>query len=174
MRLKSVEWAARLEGSAMVRSIAENTPINAYLSFKISVLYRLMVRRTARFLHGHYGLTVAQWWALGQLAVRSPGTVSSIADDTQNDKAQVSRAVAILIQKGLVRKVTDAKDKRRSLLSLTERGAALYREVLPIRQKTQELLLAQLTAEEQEVTIRAIDKLTAMLLEQPEMAVAVE
>lgn len=151
-----------------------NTPINQYLSFKISVLYRLMVRRSARFLNSEYDLSVAEWWTLGQLAVKSPGTVSGIVDLTQNDKAQVSRAVSELIKKGLVAKQDNPEDKRSSLLYLTDDGKSLYDQVLPIRQKTQNLLLDQLSLEEREVTERAISKLTNYLLEHPELVVAAE
>lgn len=158
----------------MAKLIDADTPINQYLSFKISVLYRLMVRRSARFLNSTYDLSVAEWWTLGQLAVKSPGTVSGIVELTQNDKAQVSRSVTILIQKGLVRKEDNPEDKRSSLLYLTEKGQGLYDEVLPIRQKTQNLILEQLTPEEREVTERAISKLSDFLLDHPELVVAAE
>jgi len=158
----------------MANLIDTDTPINQYLSFKISVLYRLMVRRSARFLNSKYDLSVAEWWTLGQLAVKSPGTVSGIVDLTQNDKAQVSRAVTMLIQKGLVRKQNNPEDKRSSLLFLTEKGQGLYNEVLPMRKKTQNLILEQLTEEEREITERAIVKLTDYLLDHPELIVAAE
>ncbi len=158
----------------MANLIDTDTPINQYLSFKISVLYRLMVRRSARFLNSKYDLSVAEWWTLGQLAVKSPGTVSGIVDLTQNDKAQVSRAVTMLIQKGLVRKQNNPEDKRSSLLFLTEKGQGLYDEVLPMRKKTQNLILEQLTEEEREITERAIVKLTNYLLDHPELIVAAE
>jgi len=158
----------------MANLIDADTPINQYLSFKISVLYRLMVRRSARFLNSKYDLSVSEWWTLGQLAVNSPGTVSGIVELTQNDKAQVSRAVTMLIQKELVRKEHNPEDKRSSLLYLTEKGRSLYDEVLPMRQKTQNLILEQLTEEEREVTERAIVKLTDYLLDHPELIVAAE
>jgi len=158
----------------MANLIDTDTPINQYLSFKISVLYRLMVRRSARFLNSKYDLSVAEWWTLGQLAVKSPGTVSGIVDLTQNDKAQVSRAVTMLIQKGLVRKQNNPEDKLSSLLFLTEKGQGLYDEVLPMRKKTQNLILEQLTEEEREITERAIVKLTDYLLDHPELIVAAE
>lgn len=158
----------------MTQLIDADTPINEYLSFKISVLYRLMVRRSARFLNSTYDLSVAEWWTLGQLVVESPGTVSGIVELTQNDKAQVSRAVTLLIEKGLVRKEDNPEDKRSSLLFLTEKGQSLYDEVLPIRQKTQNLLLEQLSPEERATTERAIRKLTNYLLDHPELVVAAE
>jgi len=151
-----------------------HTPINQYLSFKISVLYRLMVRRSARFFNSEHDLSVAEWWTIGQLAVQSPGTVSSIVDLTQNDKAQVSRAVSLLIKKELVRKEDNPEDKRSSLLYLTDQGQDLYNKVLPIRQKTQNVLLDQLSPEEREVTVKAISKLTNYLLDHPELVVAAE
>ena len=158
----------------MATIIDADTPINEYLSFKISVLYRLMVRRSARYLNSSYDLSVAEWWTIGQLAVNSPSTVSEIVDATQNDKAQVSRSTTNLIAKGFVQKQENPLDKRSSLLSLTESGKALYEEVIPVRQKTQNLLLEQLSDEERAVTERAIKKMTKYLLDHPELVVAAE
>ncbi len=158
----------------MASRIDADSPINDYLSFKISVLYRLMVRRTARFLNSNYDLSVAEWWTLAQLAVKSPGTVSGIVELTQNDKSQVSRSVTTLIQKGLVRKEDNPEDRRSSLLYLTEQGQTHYQEILPMRQRTQALLLQQLMPKEAEVAERAIEKLTSFLLENPDLVVAAE
>ena len=158
----------------MANLVDADTPINEYLSFKMSVLYRLMVRRTARFLNATYDLSVVEWWTIGQLAIESPGTVSGIVDLTQNDKAQVSRAVALLIKKGLVRKEDNPEDKRSSLLFLTDKGQELYDQVLPMRQKSQNLLLEQLSPEERKSMERAIKKLTDYMLDHPELVLAAE
>lgn len=158
----------------MAQIIDGDTPISEYLSYKISILYRLMVRRSARFLNSTHDLSVAEWWTIGQLAVNPKTTVSELVDSTQNDKAQVSRSATNLIAKGFVEKEDNPLDKRSSLLSLTDSGKALYDEVIPMRQKTQSLLLEQLTEEELEVTERAIKKLTNYLLDHPELVVAAE
>lgn len=158
----------------MANIIDADTPISEYLSFKISVLYRLMVRRSARFLNTTHDLSVAEWWTIGQLAVNSPSTVSELVDTTQNDKAQVSRSATSLMAKGFVRKEDNPLDKRSSLLFLTDSGKKLYEDVIPVRQKTQNLLLEQLTDEEREVTDRAIRKMTNYLLDHPELVVAAE
>ena len=158
----------------MATSIDTDTPISEYLTFKISILYRLMVRRSARFLNSTYDLSVAEWWTIGQLAVSSPSTVSELVDSTQNDKAQISRSAKALIAKGYVQKQDNPLDKRSSLLSLTDSGRELYEQVIPVRQETQNLLLEKLTTEEREVTERAIQKLTTYLLDHPELVVAAE
>ena len=158
----------------MATSIDTDTPISEYLSFKISILYRLMVRQSARFLNSTYDLSVAEWWTIGQLAVSSPSTVSELVDSTQNDKAQISRSAKALIAKGYVQKQDNPLDKRSSLLSLTDSGRELYEQVIPVRQETQNLLLEKLTTEEREVTERAIQKLTTYLLDHPELVVAAE
>lgn len=158
----------------MATKINADTPISEYLSFKISVLYRLMVRRSARFLNSAYDLSVAEWWTIGQLATKSPSTVSELVETSQNDKAQVSRSAAGLITKGFIRKEDNPLDKRSSLLYLTDSGQALYDEIIPMRQKTQNLLLEQLDEHEIATTERVIQKLTLYLLEHPELVVAAE
>lgn len=56
------------------------------------------------------------------MSENSPTTAQEIADTLGRDKAQVSRVIGLLVQKGLVTKAADEDDARRSDLSLTERG----------------------------------------------------
>ena len=56
------------------------------------------------------------------MSENSPTTAQAIADTLGRDKAQVSRVIGLLVQKGLVTKTADEDDARRSDLCLTERG----------------------------------------------------
>lgn len=148
--------------------VKEDTPINDFLSYKVSVLYRLLVRRSARFFNQNYDIPVAEWWMLAQLAVESPNTVRGLVDLTHTDKAQVSRALQALEKRGFISRSDNPRDKRSSLVSITPAGEEFYGTVLPIRQQGQSQLLTALTPEEYETTLRSIEKLTQHLLDAPD------
>ena len=78
---------------------------------------------------------------------------------TRIEKSVVSRAVARLLKRHLINRDVDEKDRRRSILRLSETGLSVYDEVMPIARDYEAKLLADLTAEEMETINAMIDKL---------------
>ena len=76
--------------------------------------------------------------------VADPGTstMAQVVRDGQMDKAQVSRAVRSLVDKGYMTSQTNPDDLRQIILELTETGRALHTRVLPRMQARQRALLA--------------------------------
>lgn len=74
-------------------------------------------------------------------------------------KNSISRAVTELEARGLIRRDTDAADKRAKPLALTYDGRALLKDVLPHFRKRQAAMLAPLDAEEVVEFDRLISKI---------------
>jgi len=78
-----------------------------------------------------FGLTVEQFQALRRIR-KGYDTVSALAEEGRLSRSQASRAVEILVRRGLVTRLTDAADRRHIRLSLTEAGqetlSAIYAE----------------------------------------------
>ena len=70
-----------------------------------------------------FGLTFGEWRLLGTVAGHPAVTVNSAADLLGLDKGGVSRTVAQLLRRKLLARQPDPKDRRRSILVLTPRGA---------------------------------------------------
>lgn len=101
-------------------------------------------RRVAQLFAGQYatqcGLNPAEWRVLAVIAEQgtvSPSTVSAASD---MDKVRVSRAVASLVQRGLVKQATDTRDGRVRQLSLTRKGAAAHATAEPLTRKLETAL----------------------------------
>ena len=94
--------------------------------------------------------------ALGRFA---PLTASDVGQRIVMDKVAVSRAVAGLMQRGLVERATDRADRRRASLRLSARGRAMHGRIVPIALGYEERLYKVLTAEER----RSFDALTERL-----------
>ena len=80
------------------------------------------------------------------------------------DKSTVSRAVKLMLAKGYLVKHTDDKDKRASLLTLTEEGKQLYHVIAPEALKWEASLLDVLSDSEYRDLMRIIDKLDNRLV----------
>lgn len=101
-------------------------------------------RRVAQLFAGQYaaqcGLNPAEWRVLAVIAEQgtvSPSVVSAASD---MDKVRVSRAVASLVQRGLVKQATDTRDGRVRQLSLTRKGATAHATAEPLTRKLESAL----------------------------------
>ena len=133
------------------------------MAYRYAILYKLMSRYSSAFLNEQFDLSIAEWRILGQLAYHESSTVAELAQRTLTDKAQISRSVQSLNERGLVRRKAHTTDARRVVLSLSKRGEDYVRKVFPHRSAFNEELLSQLTKQEQKALHGAIDKLTRYL-----------
>lgn len=118
-------------------------------TFRISLLAKIMDRVTIRTLSQQTDLSYAQWRVLARLGLMpGGGTVRDIATLAWVDRAEVSRAVSALEELGLVARQDNPRDRRAPILTLTEPGERVYRDVLGKRTAFHERLLEGLSVEE--------------------------
>ena len=134
-----------------------------FLSLQVCILAKLLERRLARLLGEHFGLAVAEYRVLAQVAMRPRSTVRAIAARTFVDKAQVSRVVAILEKQDLVRRSTDLADRRSPEFSATPSGRALMNRVVPLCTQQERDLHGHLGAEPAEALAASVQSLIGLL-----------
>ena len=136
--------------------------LDRFLPYRLSVLANTVSSALAGAYALRFGLSIPQWRVIAVLA-RTPGLAAAeVAERTAMDKVAVSRAVAGLARTGRVRRATAAGDRRRSVLSLTERGWSVYRRIVPLALAYERRLLAELSPDEQ----AQFEMLLARLLER--------
>src|SRR5262245_18840392 len=101
------------------RSPAWNLGGIAFLPHQVSLVARLLDRRTTRKLAEDFGLSMAEWRVLAQLAHDSPSSVRDLAEKAYVDRAEVSRATASLVRRKYVRRWDNPDDGRGPLLACT-------------------------------------------------------
>lgn len=101
------------------------------LNFQLKRLLALGGAPAIRLCEGGYGIARQEWRLTAALVEHGPLSVNELADRSGVEPARVSRALQDLVAKGLVARTTADGDRRRAQLSATERGQALYRELLP-------------------------------------------
>ena len=130
-----------------------------FLPYRLSVLSNTVSSALAGAYARRFGLTIPQWRVVAVLA-RSPGlAAATVAERTAMDKVAVSRAVAGLTRSGRVRRVQAVADRRRSVLTLTARGRAVYRQIVPLALAYERRLLGELSPAEQAQFDRLLGRL---------------
>ncbi len=132
-----------------------------FLPYRLSILAQLVSDSLHDLYAQPYGLTVTQWRVMAALGRFAPLTASEVGQRIVMDKVAVSRAVAGLMQRGLIERATDRADRRRASLRLTARGRAMHARIVPIALDYEAKLYHALTPEERRVFNNLSDRLFA-------------
>ena len=103
--------------------------LGAYWPYQVVVLADIISRHTRELLKQHSDLNLSQWRVLAAIGEQPGRTSRDVVAITPMDKGIVSRAVATLIKSGLVEKINDPQDRRRSTLKLTAPGYRQYQTI---------------------------------------------
>ncbi len=122
--------------------------LEQFLPYRLSLLSNTVSNTIAREYRDLFGLSIPEWRVMAVLGRFGPLTASEACERTATDKVTVSRAVARLIEQRLVKRETDPKDRRRSILKLTPRGTRTHRQIVPIARGRESELAAALTDKE--------------------------
>jgi DNA-binding MarR family transcriptional regulator len=110
-----------------------------------------------------YHLSINDWRVMVALAARPRAAASEICEQTGMHPMNVSRSVSRLEHMGRVKRYTDARDRRRSLLRLTPAGRAVFGSIAPSAQAREEAVRRTLSARETVVLRALLDKLIARI-----------
>ena len=135
-----------------------------FLPYRLSVLSNRISSAIAREYSQRFALTVTEWRVMAVLG-RYPGlSASKVAQRTAMDKVAVSRAVARLLESGLIEREFDDDDRRRSVLRLSDAGYTVYDEVAPLALDFERHVLDGMPEDERELLFRLLDRLDELEL----------
>lgn len=112
-------------------------PLNLYdhLPFQIGMLSNLILQVTSDVYVRESGLSAREWRVMGMLGCKGAMMPAQVATETGMDRATITRGVSKLEKLGYVFIGGDQADRRRKVLYLTEKGAALCNEIRPIMEQ---------------------------------------
>jgi len=135
--------------------------LERFLPYRLSVLTNVVSSAIADAYRRRFGLSIPEWRVIAVLA-RHPGiSAAAVAELTRMDAVAVSRAVSRLLRAGRLRRTVARDDRRRSVLSVSRAGAAVYREVAPLALRFERELLDGMSCTDRAALDRALDALTA-------------
>ena len=133
--------------------------LERFLPYRLSVLSNVVSTAIADAYRRRFGLSIPEWRVIAVLA-RHPGiSAARVAELTRMDEVAVSRAVSRLLKAGRILRTVAPEDRRRSVLSVSEAGAAVYREVAPLALRLEQELLDGLSPAQRATLDRTLDTL---------------
>lgn len=105
--------------------------IDELLNYRLLKLQAQSGAPVIRLLEGRFGIARREWRLIGLLALHGALSPSALAREADLDRPRTSRALGVLVGKGLVTRQALPGDARQARVALTDAGQQLYREILP-------------------------------------------
>lgn len=152
------------------QSVPQEFNLEDFLPYRLSVTANRVSRLFARRYSDDFGLTIPEWRVMAMVGLNGTMSPSTVGERTAMDKVKVSRAAASLVARGLLKQAPDPTDGRGRLLSLTRKGVATHRGMVPLARELEVQLANGLGRTEWGVLLKALSRLNghAATLEGPE------
>lgn len=141
----------------------EELQLEQFLSFQVVRLAHALQRASARAYLDDQELTVSDWRVLALVRRHGPVRFADVVQRSSLDKAQVSRTVRNLRERGLLQAEGDAEHAQRIVLSVTPAGRRAHAQVLPRAAQAQARLLRTLAPADREALWRCVHQLQASI-----------
>ncbi len=147
--------------SAVANDTVPSLELERFLPYRLVILSTRTSQAVARIYAERFDLTIPQWRVIATLGQYEIRTARDIARHGMMHKSTVSRAVAALVRRGLLRKEPNAFDMREEHLRLTDAGREIYEAVVPEALAFEEKIAAAFDDEERALFLALLDKLDA-------------
>lgn len=115
--------------------------LSDYLPYRLSVASNEVSRLIAQSYEDRFGLKIPEWRVIAVLAEFNAHTQAEIVAKTAMDKVTVSRTVASLVARDLVRRSINEADGRSQIVALTKAGKRLFDDIAPLARDYEARLL---------------------------------
>lgn len=122
--------------------------IAASMSYQLEITAKRVARLFAKQYETKCKISSAEWRALAVIADQGTTTPSAISAASTMDKVTVTRAVAGLANRGLVKRVLDSHDGRVYRLSLTRKGMSAHAVAEPLTREVESSLAAGMSTDD--------------------------
>jgi DNA-binding MarR family transcriptional regulator len=118
-----------LANGGMDNASSPRIGLDSFWAYQVVVLADQVSRYTLEIVRSEADLNQSQWRVLAAIADKPGRSAAEVTSVTPMDKTIVSRAVASLIQDGLIKRTPSRDDKRRAALEMTDIGAERYAQI---------------------------------------------
>ena len=135
----------------------DNFNLNQSFGFLINAL-SLNIKHQMDIRLKPYDLTVHQFGILLNIYKKGPLTQKEIAQQTSGDEPTTTRLMKRLEIKGYIKRLTDQGDKRKKLVSLSEKGIELLQEILPNAQAVNQEVTKDLNKDDKKILLELLNR----------------
>lgn len=131
------------------------------------------IYRSARLLRRHFmteganegfELTQEQWFVLNKLALKDGRSQVELCEDIFADRPNMTRILATMQRRGLVRRAPDPDDSRKTRVFLTEEGRVLERSFSSWARRQRKRIFAGISEQELQTARRVLHQLEQNIL----------
>jgi DNA-binding MarR family transcriptional regulator len=133
--------------------------LERFLPYRLSVTSNRISELIATHYRTRFGLTVTEWRIMAVLGEYPGVSAEEVCRRTETEKSILSRAVTRLLQRELIERAFSPTDKRRSVLTLSVTGQAIYRELVPLALSYEKQLLSCFSKSERKQLDKLLDRL---------------
>lgn len=145
--------------------------VEDFLTFRLTRLSNALRTNLTKPYLEQFDLSLPEWRLLALVARFAPMRFSEVTARSGMDKGQVSRTLRVMATRGLTKTKTIKDRGSRStealaapvMVSITPKGTALYKAVLPVARKRQADMLLTLSESERSSLYSIIDKLSVTI-----------
>lgn len=141
--------------------------LEEFLPYRLVSLSQRISQALSSIYREEFGVSIAEWRILANLAEKGELNPSEIAQQTSMDRARVTRGIKDLRARKCLLKRPDETDQRGYRLRLSSAGVALYGKIVPLALAWENDLLDGLDAAEFRELMRLLDKLSERLDKGP-------
>lgn len=134
--------------------------IRDLLSYKVSRTAGIMSRSAALRFRRQCDVSLGEWRTLALLAATPSLSLTQLARQSALDKAQISRVVANLSDRGLIERAPSPAGRRTIALSLSDAGHKIYAELIAAAEERDRAFRARFSDQQLEFLNQALDLLS--------------
>ena len=134
--------------------------LEQFIPYRLSVLSNVVSSSIAGAYRRRHSLSIPEWRIMAVLVCYPGISAREVAVKTRMDDVAVSRGVNRLLRARRLKRSTATDDRRRSILTLSDQGMAVYREIVPFALQYETALLAALQPLERRILDDVLKKLT--------------
>ena len=106
--------------------------LDTYLPYRLTVIAARLSTELSQQYKKQFDITIPEWRVILNLGYSGVSSVRDIEKRVSLEKSKASRAVTRLEAKGYLTKTVDETDRRLLKLALTEKGADLLAQLIPL------------------------------------------
>ena len=137
--------------------------LQEFLPFRLNRLAAEVSGALSESYRRDHALDIPAWRVMATLGAAEPLYAQDIVRSTRTHKSTISRAVAELVDRGLVERVPAPADARAIQLRLTATGRTTYEALVPIVLDYEKRLLGRLAATDQSAFLAGLTRLEEAL-----------
>ena len=122
--------------------------MTGHVNYRLNLIAHRWSALVVAAARAQYRINPAAMRVLTVIARYQPISPGELVARTASDSSKIARAVAMLVQQGLIRRTPDAQDGRRAVLAVTPKGARAYAGIDGFSQSMEARVTASLTPAE--------------------------